>query len=234
MPAKPISRRDFIKGAGIAVGAATVACVGLSAGAAIIVSSKPESETEPEPEMPLTESSYGEENMNERILVVYASKGGSTAGVADAIAKSLAESGANVDVRNVASVTDLSPYKAVVIGSAVHSSEWMPEAQQFVERNQETLRGMPTAIFQVCMMMTSDNAQYRTMIPEWLAPMRAKIQPVAEGSFAGALFPDKYPKLSDKLGLRIFLAFIKKQPGDYRDWKAINNWALSLRPLLVQ
>ncbi len=172
--------------------------------------------------------------MNKRILVTYASQGGSTAGVADAIARSLAEGGASVDVRKVTTVTNLEAYQAVVVGSAVHSGKWMPEAQQFVDRNQSALRRMPTAIFQVCMMMTSDNAQYRAMIPEWMSTLRTQIHPAADGSFAGALFLDKYPKFSYRLGLRIFLASIKKQPGDYRDWQAINTWAESLRPLLLQ
>jgi hypothetical protein len=32
--------------------------------------------------------------------------------------------------------------------------------------------------------------------------------------------PDHYPKLTDELGLRIFLAAIKLKAGDNRDWDA--------------
>jgi hypothetical protein len=93
---------------------------------------------------------------------------------------------------------------------------------------------MPTAVFQVCMMLATGSEQYRRMAPEWLAPQRAMIRPAAEWSFAGALWPDRYPKLTDKLGLRIFLAVIKLKAGDYRNWDAIRTWAESLPPLLRQ
>ena len=47
--------------------------------------------------------------MNNRILVTYASRAGSTAGVAEAIGKSLVEGGAQVDVLPMKNVTDLAP-----------------------------------------------------------------------------------------------------------------------------
>ena len=72
------------------------------------------------------------------------------------------------------------------------------------------------------------------MAPEWLAPLRAQIQPVAEGSFAGALWPNQYAKLSEKLGLRIFLATIKLKAGDYRDWDAFHAWAENIRQVLCR
>jgi len=72
------------------------------------------------------------------------------------------------------------------------------------------------------------------MVPDWLAPLRAKIQPAVVESFAGALWPDQYAKLSEKLGLRIFLASIKLKAGDYRDWNAIRSWSERIYPLLCR
>jgi menaquinone-dependent protoporphyrinogen oxidase len=169
-----------------------------------------------------------------KILVTYASQGGSTAGVAEAIGKTLASKGADVAILPVTDVDDLSPYQAIVIGSAVHSGKWMPEASAFVERHQNTLRRMPTAVFQVCMMLAARNEQYKSMVPDWFAPLRLQIHPVAEGSFAGALWPNQYAKFSEKLGLRIFLAAIKLKAGDYRDWDAIRGWAERISPLLCR
>jgi menaquinone-dependent protoporphyrinogen oxidase len=51
--------------------------------------------------------------MNNKILVTYASRAGSTAGVAEAIGKTLAENGALVDVIPMNEIKDLSPYQAV-------------------------------------------------------------------------------------------------------------------------
>jgi len=170
--------------------------------------------------------------MNDKILVTYASQGGSTVGIAEAIGQTFSADGTIGDVRPIKEVTDLSSYRAVVIGSAVHSGKWMPEAMAFVEGNQNTLRRIPTAVFQVCMMLATSNEQYQRMVPDWLIPLRTQLQPAAQGSFAGALWPNKYSKLSEKLGLRIFLAAIHLKAGDYRNWDAIRAWAESLRPVL--
>ncbi len=172
--------------------------------------------------------------MNDKILVTYASQGGSTAGVAEAIGQTLSTNGTVVDVHPVNEVTELNAYTAVIIGSAVHSGKWMPEAAEFVDRHQAALRRMPTAVFQVCMMLATSSEQYKRMVPDWLAPLRAQIQPVAEGSFAGALWPNQYSKLWEKLGLRIFLAAIHLKAGDYRNWDAVHTWAESLRPMLFR
>ncbi len=63
--------------------------------------------------------------MPNTILVTYASRAGSTAGVAETIGRTLAECGAMVDVRPVKQVSDLSAYRAVVAGSAIHA--WATE-----------------------------------------------------------------------------------------------------------
>ena len=81
-------------------------------------------------------------------------------------------------------------------------------------------------------MLATSNEPYKKMVPDWLAPLCLQIRPAAEGSFAGALWPNQYPKLSEKLGLRIFLAAIRLKPGDYRDWDAIRAWAERVSPLL--
>lgn len=171
--------------------------------------------------------------MTRNILVAYASQGGSTAGIAEAIGQTLYINSAHVDVLPYKSVTNLNQYQAVVCGSAVHSGKWMPEAMEFIERHHSALRQIPTAVFQVCMMLASKNEQYRRMVPGWLEPIREKISPSAEGNFAGALWPDKYAKFSERLGLRIFLASVKLKAGDYRDWEAVRTWAESARGILV-
>lgn len=172
--------------------------------------------------------------MNDKILVAYASQGGSTAGVAEAIGQALSKNGTVVDVLPARAVTDPGSYQAVIIGSAVHSGKWMPEALEFVRQNQSVLRRIPTAVFQVCMMLATSNEQYKGMVPDWLNPIQSMIHPVSHTSFAGALWPDRYEKFTEKLGLRIFLATIKLKAGDYRDWDAIHAWAESLQPLLAR
>ncbi len=171
--------------------------------------------------------------MTKKILVTYASQSGSTGGVAEAIGKTLAEGGAHVDVRPVQAVTSLDGYTAVVLGSAIHSGKWLPEAVSFLQANQARLRQLPTAFFLVCMMAAADTEMNRNVIDQWLVEEQALVRPVAVGRFAGALFPNKY-FLTTAIGLRIFLAYLKLPGGDYRRWEAIHAWAESTRPLLIQ
>lgn len=172
--------------------------------------------------------------MSNKILVTYASRAGATAGVAEAIGKSLAESGAQVDVRPMSEITDLSPYRAVVAGSAIRGSRWLPEAMQFLQTHQAELARKPFASFMVCATLTmKDGEKYRPGLVEWMAPVRALVKPVSEGYFAGTLDFSKLPFAFNVLGMRLAVAMRVFPPGDHRDWDAIRQWAESLRPRLV-
>lgn len=88
--------------------------------------------------------------MSNTILIAYASRTGSAGGVAETIGKTLAESGAPVEVRLMKDVQDLAPYRAVVVGSAIRGGKWLPEAMQFMRTHRATLAQKPFAAFLVC------------------------------------------------------------------------------------
>ena len=172
--------------------------------------------------------------MSNRILVAYASRTGTTASVAEAIRKTLAESGALVDVRPMAEVKDLAPYQAVVAGSAIQGKQWLPEAMQFMQTHPAALRQRPFAAFLVCMTLAMKKGDYRDEVGAWLQPVRSLGPPVSEGLFAGALDLSKVPSWRDRLMFRISVAMGVWSEGDHRDWEAIRAWAESLGPLLVK
>ena len=172
--------------------------------------------------------------MSNKILVAYASRAGSTAGVAEAIGVTLAESGAQVEVRPMNDVKDLAPYRAVVAGSAIHGGRWLPEAMQFMQTHQAALAQKPFAAFLVCMTLAMSNDKYREHVADWLEPVRALVRPVSEGLFAGALDISKVPSFRDRLMFRLSVVFGVWSEGDHRDWNAIRAWAESIRPLLLQ
>jgi menaquinone-dependent protoporphyrinogen oxidase len=171
--------------------------------------------------------------MNDRILVTYASRSGSTAGVAQAIGKSLAETGALVDVLPVQKVKDLAPYCAVVAGSAIQGGQWLPEAMQFVQAHRADLASKPFAAFLVCMTLSMQKGDYRQQVAAWLSPVRLLAAPVSEGLFAGTLDIQKIPSFADRLKFRLSVKLGVWSEGDHRDWNAIRLWAESLRPLLL-
>ncbi|MBZ0316251.1 MAG: flavodoxin domain-containing protein [Anaerolineae bacterium] len=166
--------------------------------------------------------------MPSKILVAYATCTGSTVGVAEAIAKTLAESGAAVDIRPIQDVTDLTPYHAVVLGSAIQDKKWLPEAMQFVRKNQAALSQKPFAAFLVCMTLAMKNQNYHGVVTEWLQPVRQLVKPVSEGFFAGVLDIAKVPSLRQRLMFRISVWTGVWAEGDHRDWEAIRAWASDL------
>jgi menaquinone-dependent protoporphyrinogen oxidase len=172
--------------------------------------------------------------MSNQILVTYASRAGSTAGVAEAIGQTLAESGAQVEVRPMRDVEDLAPYRAVVAGSAIQGGRWLPEAMQFVQTHRAALAQKPFAAFLVCMTLAIANGKYREHVADFLQPVRALVRPVSEGLFAGVLDIGKVPSFRDRLMFRLSVIFGVWSEGDHRDWSAIRAWADSIRPLLLQ
>ncbi len=179
------------------------------------------------------EIALGETAMSNKILVTYASRAGSTAGVAEAIGKTLAESGAQVEVRPMQDVKDLASCRAVVAGSAIQEGRWLPEAMQFMQTHQAALAQKPFAAFLVCLTLAMPRAdKYREHVATWLEPVRALVKPMSEGFFAGALDISKIPSFRDRLKFRLSVAFGVWSEGDHRDWDAIRAWAADLKPLL--
>ncbi len=172
--------------------------------------------------------------MNDRILVTYASRAGSTAGVAEAIGKTLAEKGLKVDVLAMQEVKDLTPYEAVVAGSAIRGQQWLPEAMQFLTEHRSELSCKRFATFMVCITLSMANAaQYREGLKNWMSPVRALVRPVSEGYFAGTLDFSRLPFSFNILAMRLVVLFGLWKEGDHRDWEAIRTWAESLPPKLL-
>ena len=164
--------------------------------------------------------------MSNKILITYASRTGSTQGVAEAIAKILTKNGMPVDLRPMQDVKDLTPYQAIVTGSAIQDRQWLPEAMRFLQTHRFALKRKPVATFTLCMTLAMKNGEkYRPDIMEWLAPVRRIAQPVSEGVFAGILDIPKIPSFSDRLKFRLSVLFGVWSQGDHRNWDAIHAWA---------
>jgi menaquinone-dependent protoporphyrinogen oxidase len=212
-----ITRRNFLKLGCAALGGTVLACGGLTFFAARA------------PDVPPLNSTFGEANQTgKRVLVAYATRAGSTVQVAETIAQTLGARGAKVNVKPVASVSDLTGYAAVIIGSAIRIGAWLPEAVEFVKANQATLSKIPTAYFVVSAFMRDDTPEVRQKVSVYLDPVRRLHEPKSVGLFAGKM---DYGNLS--LLDRFVVTNVAKVPeGDWRDWNKIRAWAEGVSPTL--
>ena len=152
------------------------------------------------------------------VLVVVASRHGSTLEVAQAIAEELRGAGQEVDLRAADEVASLDPYQAVVLGSAVYVGNWLPEARRFVEQHGAQLETRPVWLFSSGPLGAEDPkpAGDPTRLPELMQATRARDHRI----FAGRL--DRHEL---GLGERIVTRAVGAPEGDFRDWEAIRGWA---------
>jgi len=188
-------------------------------------------------DLQFAESSCGRQDRDARkILVAYDSRCGSTGGVAEAVAEVLCRQGASVDVRLVGNVQDLSPYRAVLVGGAIHSSRWLPGAAEFVKANREALSRLPVAYFLTCLTLFKPTEESRRRARAFLDPVLEEVPEVKPrdiGLFAGVL---DYGKLDfvTRLVMRRKMSSRGVPEGDFRDWAAIRGWAEAIGPRLGQ
>lgn len=155
------------------------------------------------------------------VLVAYASKHGSTQGIAERITEKLRQMGKQAEARQVDTVKDLGSYEAFVIGSAIYYGSWMKEATEFVHRNQAALAGRPVWLFSVGPLGTEvKDAEQQ---PKEMAEFQETIKPRDHRVFFGAL---DHNRLS--FTERMVVKAVRGPEGDFRDWQAIDAWAESI------
>ena len=160
-----------------------------------------------------------------RILVVYASADGSTAEIGRRIAQRLRERGHDASDQPVSSTGSLHGVDAVVLGSAVHGRQWLDEATGFVNTNRQALHNRPFWTFSVGMPDALPKAVRKMARTEENAIINqlGDLRPRGHRLFSGVVKPSQFP-----LASRIFLHLAGGRFGDFRDWPAIDGWALEI------
>jgi menaquinone-dependent protoporphyrinogen oxidase len=85
--------------------------------------------------------------MKRTVLVTAASRHHGTLEIANAIAAGLVARGLAAEAQPIDGVTDLSPYGAVILGSAVYMNRWLSEARRFAQVHASELSSMPVWLF---------------------------------------------------------------------------------------
>ncbi len=155
-----------------------------------------------------------------RVLVVYASKHGSTAEIAEAVAGEIRTAGHEVDCLEASSTHGVEGYDAVVIGSAVYIKRWRGDAKHFLRKHSKELAGMPFWVFSSG--PTGDPADDD---PEWTEPPRLMRKAEELGVRDHVVFGGRVPPEGGGIAGRGMRSGIPAEFQDRRDWDQIRAWA---------
>ena len=163
------------------------------------------------------------------MLCICASKHGSTFEIAERLTEVLRSAGHDVELHKVRDASDPSGFDAVLVGSAVYSMRWMPEASAFIRAHRSALSECPVWLFSSGPLGSaktdSEGRDIRDAAePKEIAEFVSMIQPRAHRVFWGALDPGKLG-LGARLARLLPAARAMMPQGDFRDWGDVEAWA---------
>ncbi len=166
-----------------------------------------------------------------KVLVTTASRHGSTAQIAEAIGDVLGSRGFEVTVAPPADVAALSEFEAVVLGSAVYMGHWLAPAIGLAHRIGAELAGKPVWLFSSGPVgdPSSKFAQQMDVDPVDLQAVQKATGAREHKRFSGKLDRHNLRGLQ-----RVGLSLFRGLEGDFRDWKAIREWAASIADQLAE
>jgi len=192
-----------------------------------------------------------------RILVVCATKFGSTVEVAEAVAEELRGRGFEAECRRAAEAGSPAGFDAVIVGGPMIFG-WHKDAKRYLKAQRRALAAVPCALFITAASLTQDGRDAIAGVPvvkdSWLVkdPKRAgspgyreryalpehylgdilkdaaPVKPRQAAFFAGSLDMQKM-----NIFERLFVMFvIGATPGDGRHFDAVREWARGLPEVL--
>ncbi|HEX7951022.1 MAG TPA: flavodoxin domain-containing protein [Candidatus Limnocylindrales bacterium] len=178
-----------------------------------------------------------------RVLVVHASRHGSTGGIAVRIGETLRAEGIEAIIAPAADEPSSTGFDAYVVGSGVYMGSWLKEGIQYLEREAATLATRPTWLFSSGPLRgsTRESADPNAdPIENALGPaegpgsggrrrieaLSTVIRPRDHHVFMGAFDPTDRPRaISERLVRMMPASKNILPPGDFRQWDLIDAWA---------
>jgi menaquinone-dependent protoporphyrinogen oxidase len=152
-----------------------------------------------------------------KILVTAASRHGSTAEIAGAIATQLQQDGHQATIARPEEVKDLGGFDGIVVGSGVYAGHWLKPALDLVERLGSQMSGMPVWLF-------SSGPIGDPPKPEE-DPVDVSAVMDKTGARDHRVFAGRLEKSLLSFPERAIVAALRAPYGDFRDWEEIAAWA---------
>jgi menaquinone-dependent protoporphyrinogen oxidase len=163
--------------------------------------------------------------MQRRVLVAYASRHGSTEGIAHHLATTLRAMDVDATAFPISDIKDADGYDGYVLGSAVYAGHWLHDATAFVHENRNVLRRHPVWLFSSGPLST-DPDDRRHAVPREAASVTSEVAARAHEVFSGAWHQDAKPVGAMENVMRLIPAARNALPeGDFRDWATIEAYA---------
>jgi menaquinone-dependent protoporphyrinogen oxidase len=154
-----------------------------------------------------------------RVLVIYGSKMGGTAGLAEMIGDALWQHDVPADVWPAAVAPSLTPYDAVIVGGALYNNRWHRDARRFVRRHSRELGALPVWLFSSGRL---GDAEQQSEIPpvRGVARLMRRIDARGHETFGGRLLPNPPGFLAPALA--------KTWAGDWRNQDQVERWVAEI------
>jgi menaquinone-dependent protoporphyrinogen oxidase len=156
-----------------------------------------------------------------RVLVAFASKHGSTAEIAEAVADELRRNGLHADCRPAGDVKDLSEYDAVVLGSAVYMKRWRHDARHLVHKHGKDLAERAFWIF-------SSGPFGEHPDPAWAEPPKVVKEAEKLGVRGHVVFGGRLPVEPSGFIEKAMVRDTPPEVADLRGWDEIRGWAAGI------
>ena len=172
-----------------------------------------------------------------KYLVVYGTKEGQTAKIADKIGQVIREHGFEPDLYDaskVPSTLSINDYCGVIIGSSIHILHWSNPAIRFAKRYKTSLDKIPSAFFSVSMTMASKKEEERAKLDPYVEDFFKKSgwHPKMTANFAGAMAYTKYGWFTKWLMQKIAKSkgeiddvIDTSKDCEYTDWNQVSKFA---------
>ena len=167
------------------------------------------------------------------ILILYGSSEGQTAQIAQRITELIREKGHQVTVQSGDDLPGgfaVDDFDAAIIGGSIHMGKYQPYVKAFIRAHCKWLSSVPTALFTVCMAVSSRHAKDRAAARAYGERLLKETgwRPVLIETFAGAVKYTRYGFIT-----RFVMKQISKREGgstdtscdhEYTDWAEVERF----------
>lgn len=169
-----------------------------------------------------------------KYLIVYGTKEGQTAKIAERIGDIIRQLGHTVDIfdaRNTSKSLSVDGYNGILVGSSIHMMQWSNDARNFVRDNITPIKNVSSAFFSVSMAAAGKDPKAASGVNQWVQKFldSTSWHPKTVGNFAGCLAYTKYGFITRWFMKSI--AWAQNQPTDtskdyeYTDWDQVKTFA---------